>query len=61
MEEFPIVNIRMLLLLVPKNVINAMNINKKRKRYDDSDYMYLKTLPTVVKTYPFFILNISHI
>lgn len=67
MDQYAIVNIRMLLLIVPRpvlyarNAINAKNAmdSKKRKREGNSDYLYFKTLPTVVKVFPFFILSVS--
>jgi len=63
MDQFAIVNIRMLLLIVPRSVLYArISMNRrnsgKRKREENSDYLYFKTLPNVVKVYPFSVLNV---
>lgn len=67
-EKFSIVNIRMLLLIVPKSVLiarassNAKVLGKRTRQEVDtrqSDYLYFKKLPTVVKVYPFYIKHVS--
>ena len=51
------------LLIVPRSVLYArISMNRrnsgKRKREENSDYLYFKTLPNVVKVYPFSVLNV---